>query len=284
MNGNTLIQIQNSVKISSLYENLASVWNTESELAKSELHFLKQQKKQSCPQHTVIGYVSGGVRAGLNVYLELLSSFFTMNDSQMLLPHSSFVQHKETASTSLRRDCFKGSASFPREQFITLRLKRRKIHEERSGSPVSDSGMAPFFLSNYADPLETGHAVTTVTYLRDVVDAERRRQLVSISEGDLVGGSLQGDLCPQEETAPHRVPVQSSNHLKPVKYFTSFTQFTSICFQFNMDNIAIQAAVILIHSFIYGDLLQSSYHIVSKIMITYCFFTTFSYTFSSHHR
>lgn len=139
-----------------------------------------------------------------------------------------------------------------------------------------------FFLSSYADPLETGHAVTTVTYLRDVVDAERRRQLVSISERDLVGGSLQGDLCPQEETAPHCVPVQSNNHLKPVKYFTSFTQFTSICFQFNLENTAIQAAVILIHSFIYGDLLQ--YHIVSKIMITYRFFTTFSYTVSSHHR
>lgn len=129
---------------------------------------------------------------------------------------------------------------------------------------MSDSGIF-FFMSNYAHPLETGHVVTTVTYLRDVVDAERRRQLVSVSEGDLVGGSLQGDLCPQEETAPHRVPVRSNRHFKPVKYFSSFTQFNSICFQFNMENTDIQAAVIFIHSFAYGDLLQ--YYIVSNIMI-----------------
>lgn len=47
----------------------------------------------------------------------------------------------------------------------------------------------------------------TVAYLRDVVNAEGWRQLVSVREGDLVGGFLQGDLCPQEETVPQCVPV-----------------------------------------------------------------------------
>lgn len=65
------------------------------------------------------------------------------------------------------------------------------------------------FLSNYVHPLETGHTILTVVYLRDVVDTEGWRQLVSVSEGDLVSGSLQGDLCPQEETVPQCVPVQT---------------------------------------------------------------------------
>ena len=62
-----------------------------------------------------------------------------------------------------------------------------------------------------------------MAYLRDVVNAERWRQLVSVSEGDLVSGSLQGDLCPQEETLPQCVPVQTRNHLK---YF-AHTQYLS---------------------------------------------------------
>lgn len=59
-----------------------------------------------------------------------------------------------------------------------------------------------------------------LSYLRDVVDAEGWRQLVCVSKGDLVGGPLQGDLCPQEETVSQCVPVQTNIHLKPVKYFT----------------------------------------------------------------
>lgn len=57
-------------------------------------------------------------------------------------------------------------------------------------------------------------------YLRNVVDTEGWRELVSVSERDLVGGSLQGDLCPQEETVSQCVPVQIKIHLKPVKYLT----------------------------------------------------------------
>lgn len=45
------------------------------------------------------------------------------------------------------------------------------------------------------------------TYFRHVVDAERWRELVGVGEGDLVGGSFQGDFCPQEETVPQSVPV-----------------------------------------------------------------------------
>lgn len=45
------------------------------------------------------------------------------------------------------------------------------------------------------------------TYFRHVVDAERWRELVSVREGDLVGGSFQGDFRPQEETVPQGVPV-----------------------------------------------------------------------------
>lgn len=88
---------------------------------------------------------------------------------------------------------------------------QQQNHGARTGSPVSDSGTGfLFLLSNCVHLLLTGHAteaVTTVAYLRDVVNAEGWRQLVSVSEGDLVGGSLQGDLCPQEETVPQCVPV-----------------------------------------------------------------------------
>lgn len=68
-----------------------------------------------------------------------------------------------------------------------------------------------------------GHTYLIVAYLRDVVNAEGWRQLVSVSEGDLVSGSFQGDLCPQEETVPQCVSVQTKIQLKPVKYLTSFT-------------------------------------------------------------
>lgn len=55
------------------------------------------------------------------------------------------------------------------------------------------------------------------SYLRDVVDAEQWRQMVSVSEGDLIRCSLQCDLCPQEETVPQRVPVQTKiKHSGPV--------------------------------------------------------------------
>lgn len=40
----------------------------------------------------------------------------------------------------------------------------------------------------------------TETYFRHVVDAERWWELVGVREGDLVGGSFQGDFGPQEET------------------------------------------------------------------------------------
>lgn len=48
----------------------------------------------------------------------------------------------------------------------------------------------------------------SVLYLREVVHSEGRRQLVGVSEGDLIGRPLQGDLCPQEVTAPHSVPSE----------------------------------------------------------------------------
>ena len=53
-----------------------------------------------------------------------------------------------------------------------------------------------------------------MAYFRDVVDAERWRQLVRVRERDLVRGPLQGDLCPQEETASQCVPVQNNIHFK----------------------------------------------------------------------
>ena len=53
----------------------------------------------------------------------------------------------------------------------------------------------------------SSEAALPVAHLRDVVDAEGWRQLVSVREGDLVGGSFQGDLSPQEETVPQCVPV-----------------------------------------------------------------------------
>lgn len=64
----------------------------------------------------------------------------------------------------------------------------------------------PQFLSEQNEASYTGHAVPTAAYLRNVVNAEGWWQLVSVCERDLVRGSLQSDLCPQEETVPQCVP------------------------------------------------------------------------------
>ena len=50
-------------------------------------------------------------------------------------------------------------------------------------------------------------------YLRDVVYAEGRGQLLRVAEADLVGGPLQRDLHPQEETVPQRVPAKPKLYL-----------------------------------------------------------------------
>ncbi len=77
-----------------------------------------------------------------------------------------------------------------------------------------------------------------LSYLRDVVDAEGWRQLIRVSEGDLVGGPLQGDLCPQEETVPQCVPVQTNINLKPVKYFRRHvTRVGGICFRYSVETV-----------------------------------------------
>lgn len=53
-----------------------------------------------------------------------------------------------------------------------------------------------------------------MAYLRHVDDAKGWRQLISVSEGDLVSGSFQGDLCPKEETVPQYIPVGTK-----IKYY-----------------------------------------------------------------
>lgn len=66
-------------------------------------------------------------------------------------------------------------------------------------------------------------------YLGDVVHSEGWRQLVSVSESDLIGCSLQGDLCPQEETAPHSVPVEDNIPLEAVSVLPHHSVVYRIC-------------------------------------------------------
>lgn len=97
-----------------------------------------------------------------------------------------------------------------------------------------------FFLNNYVHIIVTdraNNAILTAGYLRNVFDAKGRWELVSVSKGDLVGGSFQCDLCPQEKTVPKCVPVKTKVHFKPDKYFTSFTFFTLICFWCSMKKV-----------------------------------------------